>query len=235
MSQDTDTADVPALVGDSTREGLVDRLRVAIGDALLESVVRPGQDVWVRVRLDAWQQVGLALRDHLDFDYFCFLSAIDWMPSPYGRGEDDPTAAATRARRHDPPGRRRWRHPLPAARPCALTDRERRHHAQGRPRRRPRRADLGAGVRRRQLARARGLRDVRHHLRRPPRPAQAVPAARLRGLPPAQGLPAARPHRQAVAGHRRRRADAGRRRGRRAAEISEAPADAAPAPAEGEA
>ena len=29
--------------------------------------------------------------------YFCFLSAIDWMPSPYGRGEDDPTAAAARA------------------------------------------------------------------------------------------------------------------------------------------
>jgi NADH-quinone oxidoreductase subunit C len=25
------------------------------------------------------------------FDYFCFLSAIDWLPSPYGRGEDDPT------------------------------------------------------------------------------------------------------------------------------------------------
>jgi NADH-quinone oxidoreductase subunit C len=92
LSQDTDTADVPALVGDSTREGLVDRLRVAIGDALLDSVVRPGQDVWVRVRLDAWQQVGLALRDQLDFEYFCFLSAIDWMPSPYGRGEDDPTA-----------------------------------------------------------------------------------------------------------------------------------------------
>jgi NADH-quinone oxidoreductase subunit C len=27
----------------------------------------------------------------LGFEYFCFLSALDWMPSPYGRGEDDPT------------------------------------------------------------------------------------------------------------------------------------------------
>ena len=27
----------------------------------------------------------------MGFEYFCFLSAIDWMPSPYGRGEDDPT------------------------------------------------------------------------------------------------------------------------------------------------
>jgi NADH-quinone oxidoreductase subunit C len=27
----------------------------------------------------------------MGFEYFCFLSAIDWMPSPFGRGEDDPT------------------------------------------------------------------------------------------------------------------------------------------------
>ena len=27
----------------------------------------------------------------MGFEYFCFLSAIDWLPSPYGRGEDDPT------------------------------------------------------------------------------------------------------------------------------------------------
>jgi len=30
----------------------------------------------------------------MGFDYFCFLSAIDWMPSPFGRGEDDPTEPA---------------------------------------------------------------------------------------------------------------------------------------------
>jgi NADH-quinone oxidoreductase subunit C len=34
------------------------------------------------------------LRDTLGFHYFGFLSAIDWMPSPYGRGEDDPTEPA---------------------------------------------------------------------------------------------------------------------------------------------
>ena len=27
----------------------------------------------------------------MGFVYFCYLSAIDWLPSPYGRGEDDPT------------------------------------------------------------------------------------------------------------------------------------------------
>jgi NADH-quinone oxidoreductase subunit C len=56
--------------------------------------VKPGDDVWVRVRTDAWRDTGLALRDVLGCHYFCFLSAIDWMPSPYGRGEDDPTQPA---------------------------------------------------------------------------------------------------------------------------------------------
>jgi NADH-quinone oxidoreductase subunit C len=88
----SDTAtDTPALPGDALREQLVDQLRGAIGDALIDSLVKPGDDVWVRVRTDAWRETGLALRDVLGCHYFCFLSAIDWMPSPYGRGEDDPT------------------------------------------------------------------------------------------------------------------------------------------------
>jgi NADH-quinone oxidoreductase subunit C len=33
----------------------------------------------------------MALRDVIGCEYFCFLSAIDWLPSPFGRGEDDPT------------------------------------------------------------------------------------------------------------------------------------------------
>jgi NADH-quinone oxidoreductase subunit C len=85
---DTET---PALPGDGLREGIVSRLRDVLGDSLLDSVVKPGDDVWVRVRTDAWRAVGEALRNELGCHYFCFLSAIDWMPSPYGRGEDDPT------------------------------------------------------------------------------------------------------------------------------------------------
>lgn len=79
------------LASDHLREGLVDRLRSAIGDALVDSHLQPGDDVWVRVRSDAWREAGLALRDRVGMDYFCFLSALDWMPSPYGKGEDDPT------------------------------------------------------------------------------------------------------------------------------------------------
>jgi NADH-quinone oxidoreductase subunit C len=46
----------------------------------------------VRVATDAWATSAAALKTSLGFDYFCFLSAIDWLPSPFGKGEEDPTA-----------------------------------------------------------------------------------------------------------------------------------------------
>ena len=58
--------------------------------ALVETELRPHDDLWVRVATGAWKATGEALHP-MGFEYFTFLSAIDWMPSPYGRGEDDPT------------------------------------------------------------------------------------------------------------------------------------------------
>ncbi|MBI5088530.1 MAG: NADH-quinone oxidoreductase subunit C [Actinobacteria bacterium] len=88
----TVTDETPALPGDALRERIVQQLRDALGDALLDTLVKPNDDMWVRVRTDAWRAAGMALRDVVGCDHFGFLSAIDWMPSPYGRGEDDPTA-----------------------------------------------------------------------------------------------------------------------------------------------
>ena len=79
-----------ALPGDGLREGIVDELRRHLGEALVDTELRPNDDLWVRVATDAWKAAGEALHA-MGFEYFCFLSAIDWMPSPYGRGEDDPT------------------------------------------------------------------------------------------------------------------------------------------------
>lgn len=90
LSQSDLTAEAPA-VTDAKRDELLGKIRSTLGDAVVESLVKPGDDVWVRVRTDAWRSSLIALRESLGFDYFCFLSAIDWLPSPYGRGEDDPT------------------------------------------------------------------------------------------------------------------------------------------------
>jgi len=67
----------------------VAEVTAALGDRLADSFHK--DDLWLRVRTDAWKSSMRTLRDTLGFHYFCFLSAIDWMPSPYGRGEDDPT------------------------------------------------------------------------------------------------------------------------------------------------
>ncbi len=85
------STDSPAeLVHDTLREGLLARFRELLGDAIVDTHLKPADDLWLRIRTDAWQQAGKAARD-LGFSYFCFLSAIDWLPSPFGKGEDDPT------------------------------------------------------------------------------------------------------------------------------------------------
>ncbi|HEX9259022.1 MAG TPA: NADH-quinone oxidoreductase subunit C [Acidimicrobiales bacterium] len=81
------TADAPA---DEQREAVVERFKRDLGEGLVSSHVLPGRDVWVRVATDAWMAAAQAARQ-AGFDYFCFLSGLDWMPSPYGKGEDDPT------------------------------------------------------------------------------------------------------------------------------------------------
>ena len=83
---------VPAV--DAARDGAVASIRAALGDAVVDTLVKPGDDVWIRVRTADWKSSLGTLRGSLGYDYFCFLSAIDWMPSPYGRGEDDPTEPA---------------------------------------------------------------------------------------------------------------------------------------------
>lgn len=81
---------VAALPGDGLREGIVDLLRNELGTDLVDTHLVPNDDLWVRVERSAWRRTAEVLQT-AGFDYFCFLSAIDWMPSPYGRGEDDPS------------------------------------------------------------------------------------------------------------------------------------------------
>ncbi len=90
-SSDASEDDAPAaLPGDGLREGIVDDLRNRIGDALVDVHIVPNDDLLVRVATESWAATAAALKD-AGFGWFSFLSAIDWMPSPYGKGEEDPT------------------------------------------------------------------------------------------------------------------------------------------------
>jgi NADH-quinone oxidoreductase subunit C len=93
--EQTDTADpagdaeeTVAAPVDENRNAIVESFREHLGDAVVDAEVQPGQDVWVRVRSDAWRNAAEVARNALGARYFCFLSVIDWLPSPYGRSMD---------------------------------------------------------------------------------------------------------------------------------------------------
>ncbi|HEX2382301.1 MAG TPA: NADH-quinone oxidoreductase subunit C [Acidimicrobiales bacterium] len=73
---------------DELRSGLLAAFEEELGDALVASHVRAGVDLWVRVHPDAWRAAAQFAKSQLEFTFFDFLSAIDWMPSPFGRYED---------------------------------------------------------------------------------------------------------------------------------------------------
>jgi len=206
----TDT-ESPVVVDDA-RNDIVARFTAALGDAVVDSLVKPGDDVWIRVRTDAWRAAGDAARQ-LGFVYFDFLSAIDWMPSPFGRGEDDPTEPAPErdmtVRQGYAGGETRMQVLGRVVDPTTTIGVNLKADV----------ADdspvieswvtvfAGANWHEREG-------DVRHRIRRTSRLAQHVSSGRLRGPPFAQGLPTPRTHGQAMARNSRCRAAPGRWRGR---------------------
>jgi NADH-quinone oxidoreductase subunit C len=84
----TDTTEDEVVETDERREALLGELTDRLGEGIVDSHVAPGQDIWVRIANHEWAHAAAVLRRSLHFDYFTFLSAIDWMPSPYGRSMD---------------------------------------------------------------------------------------------------------------------------------------------------
>ena len=84
----TDTEEEAAPETDEAREELLAALTAELGDAVVGSHIRPGDDLWVRVDRSAWRATGEFLRTGLGFAYFNFLSGLDWLPSPFGRDMD---------------------------------------------------------------------------------------------------------------------------------------------------
>jgi len=84
----TTTDDAPEVVSDDRREALLAVFSEHLGDAVVESHLKPGQGLWIRIATAAWSEAAEVARDNAGLKWFDFLSAIDWLPSPYGRYED---------------------------------------------------------------------------------------------------------------------------------------------------
>ena len=90
MADVTETTDVETteVETDEARQGVLDTFSAALGEAVVGSHIQPGRGLWVRVERDAWTAAAEVAKVRLGFTFFDYLSAIDWMPSPWGRYED---------------------------------------------------------------------------------------------------------------------------------------------------
>ena len=75
---------------DALRLELLQAFKDELGDAVVGAHIRDGDDLWVLVTPEAWRDAAQVAKGRLGCSAFCFLSAIDWMPSPWGRSEDSP-------------------------------------------------------------------------------------------------------------------------------------------------
>jgi NADH-quinone oxidoreductase subunit C len=78
----------PEVATDDRREALLAVFTEHLGDAVVDSLIKPGQGLWIRVATAAWADAATVASERAGCRFFDFLSAIDWLPSPYGRYED---------------------------------------------------------------------------------------------------------------------------------------------------
>ena len=97
MADDTATVDpdgapaeeaAPEAASDERREAILATFVEHLGAAVVDSHIRAGQGLWIRVATDAWPAAADVAQGAAQCRFFDFLSAIDWLPSPYGRYED---------------------------------------------------------------------------------------------------------------------------------------------------
>jgi NADH-quinone oxidoreductase subunit C len=86
---------------DTVREAMLEQLTGALGEAVVGSHLEPGIDLTVRVTAEAWAEAAEFLKTGMGFGYFSFLSAIDWLPSPFGRDMDSQVDLALEASADD--------------------------------------------------------------------------------------------------------------------------------------
>ena len=69
---------VPTTPIEERHQALVEDLTAKLGDGLVGSHQRSGE-LWIRVQPAAWLPAAEQLKA-MGFDYFCYLSGIDWLP-----------------------------------------------------------------------------------------------------------------------------------------------------------
>jgi len=82
---ETRETDEEVILTDEKAEAALATLKQELEGKILDSHIAPGRGLWIRVGIQDWRPAAKAAKEALDCKFFDWLSAIDWMPSPYGR------------------------------------------------------------------------------------------------------------------------------------------------------
>ena len=87
MSTDTEAPEQEEVVveTDAAREAIAQAFADHLGDGFIEQHIVPGSDLWIRIDRGSWVAAARFAKDRLGMTWLDFVSAIDWMPSPFGR------------------------------------------------------------------------------------------------------------------------------------------------------
>ena len=101
---ETDETEEATTEVDDVREALLGEIAALVGDDLVDSHIDPGRQLCIRITAESWKRTHKTLRDELGFKFFEFISAIDWMPSPFGKSEDSSVDAGVSVTTMEDPG-----------------------------------------------------------------------------------------------------------------------------------
>jgi len=103
-TETTEPAEDIAVAVDETREAVLAEFTERLGTGVVGSHIRVGDDLWIRVERAQWVAAA-EIAKSMGFVFFDFLSAIDWLPSPFGRdmdAQEDRIVAGTPAKDPEP-------------------------------------------------------------------------------------------------------------------------------------
>jgi len=76
---------VEEVAPDVVREAIATAFADELGDGFIDQHIVNGKDITIRIAASAWVDAATFARDKLGMNWLDFISAIDWMPNPYGR------------------------------------------------------------------------------------------------------------------------------------------------------
>jgi NADH-quinone oxidoreductase subunit C len=85
MSTTEEVAEEAVAAPDAVREAVARAFADHLGAGFLDQHIVAGRDMWIRIDKSSWVDAARFARDKLGMTWIDFVSAIDWMPSPFGR------------------------------------------------------------------------------------------------------------------------------------------------------